>query len=223
MAYPTSLDSFTTKTDNVDDVLAAHVNALQVAVAALEAKLGIDSSAVNTSIDYFLKNSGGAFRTHTHDGSSDDGALLDWDTCWTDAIHDHSSAAEGGSIGDFKSGDWIISSVTTARTGWTNVSTTYTGKFIRIGTSPLTTGGSDTHTTPSHVLTSSEIPSINSTNGAILPGNSGVPTGLMSAGGNINSGTTTVSIALIGGGGGHTHPSADNVPAYVQTTIFQKN
>ena len=45
-----------------------------------------------------------------------------------------------------KTGDWIISTVTTARTGWTNVSATYSGKFMRINVTPLTTGGADTHT-----------------------------------------------------------------------------
>jgi hypothetical protein len=98
MSFPTGLDSFTTKVDNVDDVLASHVNDLQTAVAAIETKLGIDSSAVTTSIDYFLKHAGGAFRLHVHDGSSDDGAKLDWDSCWSDAVHDHSSDAEGGSL-----------------------------------------------------------------------------------------------------------------------------
>jgi hypothetical protein len=74
--YPSSLDSYTVKTDNVDDVLAAHVNNLQDAMSALQAKIGIDSSAVNTSLDYFLKHASGAFRNHVHDGSSDDGALI---------------------------------------------------------------------------------------------------------------------------------------------------
>ena len=31
---------------------------------------------------------------HDHDGA--DSMLLDWDLCWTDAVHAHSSAAEGG-------------------------------------------------------------------------------------------------------------------------------
>jgi hypothetical protein len=39
--YPTSLDSYTAKTDGVDDVLAAHVNNLQDAIVAIETKIGI--------------------------------------------------------------------------------------------------------------------------------------------------------------------------------------
>lgn len=54
--FPTSLDSWVAKTDSVDDVLAAHVNKLQDAVDALETKVGADSSAVTTSLDYKVNN-----------------------------------------------------------------------------------------------------------------------------------------------------------------------
>lgn len=74
--FPTSLDSYTTKVDNTDDVLATHVNNLQDAVSAIEAKVGINGSVVTTSFEYFLKHSNGAYRTHTHDGTSDDGAKI---------------------------------------------------------------------------------------------------------------------------------------------------
>lgn len=74
--FPTSLDSYSTKVDNVDNVMAAHINNVQDAVEALEAKIGIDGSVVTNSLDYFLKHSSGAYRTHTHDGSSDDGANI---------------------------------------------------------------------------------------------------------------------------------------------------
>lgn len=72
--YPSGLFSWTTVVDNVDDVLAAHPNSLAAEIIALETKIGVDSSSVNTTIDYFLKNASGAFRTHVHDGTSDDGA-----------------------------------------------------------------------------------------------------------------------------------------------------
>lgn len=39
--YPTSLDSYTAKTDNVDDVMAVDVNELQSAIVAIETMLGI--------------------------------------------------------------------------------------------------------------------------------------------------------------------------------------
>jgi len=54
--YPTSLDSFTNKTDNVDNVMAADINDVQDAVEALEAKLGIDGSVDTDSIDYKVNN-----------------------------------------------------------------------------------------------------------------------------------------------------------------------
>lgn len=40
MSYPTTLDSFTAKTDTVDDVLAADWNSLATAIAAIETELG---------------------------------------------------------------------------------------------------------------------------------------------------------------------------------------
>jgi len=54
--FPTSLDSFTTKYDNTDDVMAADINDVQDAIEALEAKVGINSSAVTTSLDYKVNN-----------------------------------------------------------------------------------------------------------------------------------------------------------------------
>jgi len=54
--FPTSLDSYSTKTDNVDDVQAAHINNVQDAIEALEAKVGITSSAVTSSLDYKVNN-----------------------------------------------------------------------------------------------------------------------------------------------------------------------
>ena len=44
MSYPSSLDSFPTKTDNVDTVEAAHINALQDAIVAIETELGTNPS-----------------------------------------------------------------------------------------------------------------------------------------------------------------------------------
>ncbi len=69
MSYPVSLDSFTTVVDNVTNVLATHVNEKNVPISTLQAKVGVDSSGVTTSIDYFLKNAGGTFKTHVHSGA----------------------------------------------------------------------------------------------------------------------------------------------------------
>jgi hypothetical protein len=40
MAYPTNTDTFTTKVDGVDSYLAAHMNAVQTAIVAVETELG---------------------------------------------------------------------------------------------------------------------------------------------------------------------------------------
>lgn len=61
MAYPASLDTFPTSADLADDTLATkphstlHGN-LGDAVAAVEAKVGVDASAVATTHDYKLAN-----------------------------------------------------------------------------------------------------------------------------------------------------------------------
>jgi len=50
MAYPGSLDSFATKTDGVDLYLAAHMNAVQAAIVAVEAELGTDPAGSLTDL-----------------------------------------------------------------------------------------------------------------------------------------------------------------------------
>jgi len=54
--FPTSLDSYATLVDNVDDVLAAHPNNRGDAIEAIEAKVGVDGSAVTTSHDFLVTN-----------------------------------------------------------------------------------------------------------------------------------------------------------------------
>jgi len=56
MAFPTTL---TTAVDNTTAIVAAHLN-------ALEAKVGIDSSAVATSLDYLLKSTSSVNPGHKH-------------------------------------------------------------------------------------------------------------------------------------------------------------
>jgi len=52
--FPTTLDSYTTLVDNTDNVTANHPNARGSAIAAIEAKVGVGSSAVPTSHDYLF-------------------------------------------------------------------------------------------------------------------------------------------------------------------------
>ncbi len=51
MAFPTTIDSFTTKNSG-ETISESHVNDLQTSVVAIETKIGIDTSAVQSSLDY---------------------------------------------------------------------------------------------------------------------------------------------------------------------------
>jgi hypothetical protein len=70
--FPTSLDSWVAKIDGDagDEIVAAHVNKLQEAMAAVQAKMGKDGSAVTTSIDYLLKNTASLDPGHKHSNTS---------------------------------------------------------------------------------------------------------------------------------------------------------
>ena len=52
--FPTTLDTYVTLFDNTDAIVAAHPNNRGDAIEAIEAKLGVDSSAVVTTHDYKL-------------------------------------------------------------------------------------------------------------------------------------------------------------------------
>lgn len=65
--FPTALDTYSAKVDGTDYPQASHINNPQDAIAALEAKVGIDGSAVSTSIDYLIKSTSGG---HRHDGTT---------------------------------------------------------------------------------------------------------------------------------------------------------
>ena len=74
--FPTGLDDDTSLynvTDNVDSLQAAHHNNIKEAIKAIEAKVGIDHTAVDTSLDFRLGNPTGG---HSHDGASGQGPIL---------------------------------------------------------------------------------------------------------------------------------------------------
>ena len=54
--FPSTIDSYSTKIDNTSDVLAGDINDVQDAIEALEVKVGVDSSAVTTTLDYKVNN-----------------------------------------------------------------------------------------------------------------------------------------------------------------------
>ena len=64
--FPSAIDSYSTLVDNTHDVLAADQNNPNDAIESIEAKLGIDSSAVATSIDYLLKSASSIDPGHSH-------------------------------------------------------------------------------------------------------------------------------------------------------------
>lgn len=69
MSFPTTIDSFSIKNTG-DTIQESHVNDLQTAIVALETKVGANSSAVATSIDYLLTNTSSSNPGHKHTTSS---------------------------------------------------------------------------------------------------------------------------------------------------------
>ena len=132
--------------------------------------------------------------------------------------------AGSGGGSDFLTGDWIISTVTTAHPGWANVSATYADKFMRINATPLTTGGADTHThgAGSYVGSSHTHP-FSATSGTPSPLSNGCSGG---AGCPHQDHTHSVSGTTGAGDTGAVtgnSASANNIPAFVQVVVFQKN
>jgi hypothetical protein len=122
-----------------------------------------------------------------------------------------------------RTGDMLLSSSTSTPDGFTDVSSTYADKFIRISATALSAGGADTHdhnsgVTGSHTLTEAEMPShTHNVTYSSNEGDVGYP-------GSTNGGSSnTYATASAGSGNGHTHTIAtgDNVPAYVTLKMYQ--
>lgn len=64
--FPTSLDSFVDEEDGVSYPVASDMNGVYDALEKIEAKVGVDSSSVASSIDFKLANTTSG---HDHDGS----------------------------------------------------------------------------------------------------------------------------------------------------------
>jgi len=212
-SFPTSLDSYSTLVDNVDDVIAAHPNDRGDAIEALEAKVGVDSSAVTSSLDYKVKNI--PTQTGTTKVTNLNADLLD--------------GLEGAAYWPARSGDLMLSSSAITPTGWSDVSATYNNKFLRISSgTALSTGGADTHThTAGSLSVASHTHSYSGTTSALTgslhrvdDNSGGSDFDWMSP----NSHTHTYS-----GTSGGTAPavsgstaSGNNVPAYIQTKMYKK-
>lgn len=114
----------------------------------------------------------------------------------------------------FRTGDFILSETTAARSGWTDMSATYEDKFIRLSSgTPLATGGADTHThtQAAHTHTYSGTTSTNS--GSKYSGDAGTSSLTHS---HTFSGTTVA-------GGGFTTAATNNIPAYIQMVLWRKD
>lgn len=141
ISYPTSLDTLTNPT--ATDKRNSPSHALQHANAndAIEAKVGIDSSAVATSLDYLLKNTSSSNPGHKH-------------TLANGATDVTKTAAQLNAVDP--SGALIMwaGSSSTPPTGWlvcdgTAISrTTYSGLYAVIGTTFGTGDGSTTFNLP---------------------------------------------------------------------------
>jgi len=127
----------------------------------------------------------------------------------------------------FRTGDMLLSSNVNTPTGWTDVTTTYNGKFIRISTgAALSTGGADTHI---HGAGSFAGPSHTHGAGTLyfacpvsLAGGccGGGPAATPGQNETLDGGATAAD-----GTGAITGSSAsgDNVPVYVQMKMYKKD
>ena len=165
--YPTSLDVYTTLTDNTDDVLAAHANDRGDAIEAIEAKVGINSSAVNTSIDYFLKHASGAYRIHVHDEGSDDGlkipianlnpSLRIYDSGWF-AVSVDTSYAKTHNLGTTKCLVTVLLAQNNDGSGWCfNMAAGYGNNVAGTYVAALTTTAITLRTATNQVITANDI------------------------------------------------------------------
>ena len=83
--FPTALSAVT---DNVDDAMAKFIN-------NLEAKVGINSSAVNTSLDYLLKNTSSSNPGHKHTVANGATDIVGAWTAWTPTLADGFTKGDG--------------------------------------------------------------------------------------------------------------------------------
>lgn len=180
--FPTSLDSYATLVDNTTDVLAAVPNNHADAIEALEAKMGIDSSAVATSLDYLLTSASSVDPGHLH-------------------------SVYGNFIA---SGRKLFLYENTSPTGWTTVAVTDSVLAVKGGSQAYNvTGGqtAGTWTQPNHTLVIGEIPSHDHPGSYLKWGPEGGDTiGYVEITSNYSADTTGgIVVAAQGGGGAHSH------------------
>jgi len=135
--------------------------------------------------------------------------------------------ANGGT--EFDSGDICLSTTAKDESGWTEITSTYAGKYIRIGSTGLATGGAATHT---HAAGSYTNGAHTHTLATGTQSGSQAQNYLMSSGGYImsqgtGSGTSAcVKVTTTSGGTATitgTSAAGANTPLYVDLRLFQKS
>ncbi len=173
MAFPATIDAFTPRVDDEDYVLSDDINLAygdgvsNGGIEAIENKLGIDSSAVATSIDYLLKSASSVDPGHKHQ------LLVDFFVSATTKLYHYAN---------------------TALTGWTIEAVTDAVLAVKGGSQAYNvTGGQQggTWTQPSHALTTNEIPE--HTHGGVVGSSGGQNIGSAAAPAVTIAGTSSVN------------------------------
>ena len=180
----------------------------------------ISSSAVNSNFNTVQTT----YNAHTHTDITQVGAITSG--TWQGNVVEKAYGGTGNANGIGLPAGAVFFMVTgSCPTGTTDVSSTYSNKFVRINATAGTTGGTDTHThggaTASHTLTTAEIPAHAHDMKASTGSAAGPP--WISTQGTGSANDIDIDSENAGGGTGHTHDisSADNVPAYVQMKACQ--
>lgn len=141
MAYPTTLDSFTANVDNVDVIYASDVNELQTAITSLEAKIGVDSSAVTTSHDYKLSAVTGSNKAVPNNGATIATPTITGATITTSTVNGVTLQTTGSAT-DFlnAAGSYVNGAVTNASTTVAGLSEEATQAEVDAGTATGGTG-----------------------------------------------------------------------------------
>jgi len=142
--FPTSIDNFDRLVDNTDTIIAAHINNIQDAIEALEAKVGVDSDTTE-SLDFKVAN---FFVNGRKVWFFENTPPTNWVTVSTTA--DCILGLKGGSYfttggAKYTSGTWTISgySTDTHNHAWyyESGSSTYTYNTAGTGAKAMTTSG----------------------------------------------------------------------------------
>jgi len=154
--FPTGLDVIVDQTANVDSADAADINGAYDCIEKIEAKVGVNNSAVVTSLDYLVKNAASDNPGHKHSTQSYTVNHED-NIVQRPKIKDYGEVvnAKGGLGGgavtiDLENGNVVTGTVDTAETTFTFSNPSAAGTACSF-TLILTNGGSQTVNWPASV------------------------------------------------------------------------